>query len=115
MADGISSARTRVSMQFIMDLALNQILFDPFGDETPGARLRQFGLMAVLLDLKSRNEPLTVTRIVEITGMTRGAAQEILEALETRGLVTSTWVKNTKGRGKAREYGLRDNIRLSTE
>ena len=62
---------------------------------------------------RGQNDRLTVTRIVEITHMTRGSAQEFLEALEVKGLVTSTWVKNAMGRGKAREYRIRDGIRLS--
>ena len=54
MADGIPSAKARLSIHLAMDVALNQILFYSLDDETPSARLRQLGLMTVLVDLEAR-------------------------------------------------------------
>jgi len=104
MADSNSSARARLSSQLLMDIALNQILFRPLADEAKGSRLRQFGMMALLLDLLSRGQPVTLTSIIGMTGMTRGAAQEVLNSLELRRLVRCEWVTNSAGRGRARIY-----------
>ena len=102
MADSNSSARARLSSQLLMDIALNQILFRPLADEAKGSRLRQFGVMALLL--LSRGQPVTLTSIIGMTGMTRGAAQEVLNSLELRRLVRCEWVTNSAGRGRARIY-----------
>lgn len=75
-------------------------------DETPGARLRQFGMMVMLMDLAAQGAPLTITTIAETTGMTRGAVELILQALEERGLVTTKWTKNASGRGRAKLFHL---------
>lgn len=61
-------------------------------------------MMAVLIDLHIEGQSGTVTKIVDVTGMTRGAVEGILSPLEERGLVKSNWIKNSIGRGKARIY-----------
>lgn len=104
MADGTSQAKARLAYQLVQDRALYQIFNQPMEDETPGSRLRQFGMVIVLIDLHIRGQAGTVTKIVDVTGMTRGAVEEVLRPLGERGLVKSTWIKNSIGRGKARLF-----------
>ena len=106
MTNDLPSARARLAYHIILDRALHEIMFQPSSGQTPGARLRQYGMMVLLLDLVARNKPLTITQIVDVTGMTRGAAEQVLCVLEERGLVAASWVKNSIGRGKARIYQL---------
>lgn len=61
-------------------------------------------MMAVLVDFHSKGQAGTVTKIVDATGMTRRAVEDVLAPLEERRLVKSEWIKNTIGRGKARLY-----------
>lgn len=57
---------------------LHQVVGFPLAGETPGARLRQYAMVTVILDLHCKGEPITISNIVAVTGMTRGAADEVL-------------------------------------
>lgn len=52
------------------------------------------------LNLHMRGRPINLTQLAEITGLTRGA----IDPLVTSGVLTEAWVKNSMGRGKAREF-----------
>ncbi|WP_235897431.1 MarR family transcriptional regulator [Neoaquamicrobium microcysteis] len=106
MNSDLRAPLARLAFQLRLDLALHNIMTTCLRDETPGARLRQFGMMVLLMDLAAREAPLTVSTIVETTGMTRGAVEQVLSALDERGLIAAQWTKNSSGRGKARLYRL---------
>lgn len=109
MNENPRSPMARLHYQHILDKALFQILENPLAGETPGSRLRQYGMMVVVLDLVVRSEAITVSRIVTTTGMTRGATEELLLVLVERGLLTATWSRNSVGRGKARIFALAES------
>lgn len=104
MTEGISEATAKLGFQLIHDVMLHQVMGRSLAGETPGARLRQFAMLTVVLDLHCKGAPITVSNIVAVTGMTRGAVDEVLSSLEKRGLVEAFWTKNSLGRGQAREY-----------
>jgi hypothetical protein len=74
--------------------------------ESPGSRLRQYGLMAIILELHAQRIPITITSLAEVTGLSRPSLEELLNPLVKRGLLTETWVKNALGRGKARQFAI---------
>jgi len=124
MTTGSSEARAKLGFQLIHDVMLHQVVGFPLAGETPGARLRQYAMVTDILDLHCKGETITISNIVAVTGMTRGAADEVLGALGRRGLIEGSWTKNSMGRGQAREYriagrlnvdiaGLLDNLRPS--
>lgn len=104
MSTDLRAPSTRLAVQLRLDLTLHSILTVHLRDETPGSRLRQFGMMAVLIELAANGTPLTVSAVTTVTGMTRGAAELILKSLEERGLIKHHWTRNSIGRGKARTY-----------
>lgn len=106
MNTDLSAPSARLAFQLTLDLALHTIMTRHLRDETPSSRLRQFGMIIVLMDLAVQGTPLTISTLAEVTGMTRGAVEVILQSLEQRGLVAARWTKNASGRGKARIYRL---------
>lgn len=106
MDTDLRAPSSRLAFQLTLDIALHTIMTIHLPDETPGARLRQFGMMVVLMDLAARGAPLTITNIAETTGMTRSALEQILHALEERCLIAARWTRNSSGRGKAKLYRL---------
>jgi len=124
MTADTSEATSKLGFQLIHDVMLHMVMGFALVGETPGARLRQYAMVTVILDLHCKAEPITVSNIVAVTGMTRGAVVEVLGSLEGRGLVETSWTKNSMGRGQARVYritgqltvdinGLLDNLRPS--
>jgi DNA-binding MarR family transcriptional regulator len=106
MGTDLRTPSARLAFQLRLDLARHNIMTIHVRDETPGSRLRQFGMVVVLADLAVQGAPLTISTIAEVTGMTRGAVELILQSLEARGLVTTRWTKNASGRGRAKLFHL---------
>lgn len=114
MTEGISEATAKLGYQFLHDLMLHQIMRCRLDSETPGSRLRQYAMITVMLDLHCSSKPMTVSNIVAVTGMTRGAVDDVLSSLEARGLVSAFWTKNAAGRGQAREYRITGQLSVDT-
>lgn len=72
--------------------------------ETPSSRLKQYGIAVLALNLHTQGKSITLTQLTEITGLTRGAIEDAIDPLVTRGVLAEAWVKNSMGRGKAREF-----------
>ncbi len=106
MAERTSKATVKLGYQLVHDLMLHQIMTRPLDKETPGSRLRQFAMITIMLDLCRSGKAITVSNIIDVTGMTRGAVDDTLSPLEERGLIDAFWTKNSLGRGQAREYKL---------
>lgn len=85
-------------------LILHEILDNPLGDETPQARLKQIGMMTILYTMTQAHQKLTLSNIVEVTELTRGGVKETIDLLVKRGMLTETMVKNSMGRGTARQF-----------
>lgn len=89
---------------------LHEIMDHPQEDETPQSRLKQVGMMSVLYIMNQAHQALTISNIVEITKLTRMGVTETIEPLVKRGILTETFVKNSMGRGKARQFEIAPEI-----
>ncbi|WP_085034682.1 MarR family transcriptional regulator [Ensifer aridi] len=89
---------------------LREILDNPMEDETPQSRLKQIGMMSVLYFMHQGHQALTISRLTEITKLTRTGVAETIDPLIRRGLLTETFVKNSMGRGKARQFEIAPEI-----
>lgn len=86
-------------------------IFDhPLEDETPQSRLKQIGMMSVLYIMHQGHQRLTLSNIIENTGLTRTGVTETIDPLVRRGLLTERFVKNSMGRGKARQFEIASEI-----
>ncbi|AWI61224.1 MarR family transcriptional regulator [Sinorhizobium fredii] len=88
----------------------HEIVDNPLQDETPQSRLKQIGMMSVLYIMHQGHQQLTLSNIVEITGLTRTGVTETIDPLVRRGLLTEKFVKNSMGRGKARQFDIAPQI-----
>lgn len=91
-------------------LILRLILDNPLDDETPQSRLKQIGMMSVLYYMHQGNQRLTLTNIIEVTSLTRGGVTETIDRLVSRKILTDAMVKNSMGRGQAREFKIAPDI-----
>ena len=89
---------------------LREILDHPLQDETPQSRLKQIGMMSVLYYMHIGNQKLTLSNIIEITKLTRGGVTETVDQLVKRNILTETLVKNSMGRGRARQFEIAPEI-----
>nr|WP_051108336.1 hypothetical protein [Rhizobium giardinii] len=87
-------------------MTLNQILTNPLDGETPASRLKQVALIMVIGKLQGDELPITLTRLIEITGLTRGGVGQAVGPLVQRGLLIEEMGKNAMGRGMARQFNL---------
>ncbi|ACP22476.1 conserved hypothetical protein (plasmid) [Sinorhizobium fredii NGR234] len=88
----------------------HEIVDNPQEDETPQSRLKQIGMMSVLYIMHQGHQQLTLSNIVELTGLTRTGVTETIDPLVRRGLLTEKFVKNSMGRGKARQFDIAPQI-----
>ncbi|MEY9773122.1 transcriptional regulator [Sinorhizobium fredii] len=88
----------------------HEIVDNPLQDETPQSRLKQIGMMSVLYIMHQGHQQLTLSSIVEITGLTRTGVTETIDPLVRRGVLTEKFVKNSMGRGKARQFEIAPTI-----
>jgi hypothetical protein len=91
-------------------VTLREIMDNPLDGETASARLKEVGLMSVLYYMHVGNKALTLANITEETGLTRGGVYETVEFLLKRGLLRETEVKNSLGRGRARQFAITSSI-----
>lgn len=105
--------------QLFSAYALQEVFDKPVEGETPQSRLKQVGMMTVLYMMHQNHEKLTLSNISQITGLTRNAVAESIDPLIERGILTETIVKNSMGRGTARQFefcpDVFDRLRLSPE
>ncbi len=90
--------------QLFSAYALQEILDKPLEGETPQSRLKLLGMMTVLYMMHQSHEELTLTNISRITGLTRNAVAESIDALVAREILLETMGKNSMGRGTARQF-----------
>jgi DNA-binding transcriptional regulator GbsR (MarR family) len=89
---------------------LREIMDHPQEDETPQSRLKQVGMMSILYIMHQGHQALTISNLVEITKLTRMGVSEVIEPLLKRRMLTETFVKNSMGRGKARQFEIAPEI-----
>ncbi len=85
-------------------LILHEILDHPLDDETPQARLKQVGMMTILYSMNQSHQRLTLSNIMDITALTRSGVKETVDLLVKRGMLKESLVKNSMGRGTARQF-----------
>lgn len=90
--------------QLFSAYALQEVLGRPVEGETPQSRLKQVGMMTVLYMMHQSHQKLTLTNITQVTGLTRNAVTESVDPLVKRGILQETLVKNSMGRGTARQF-----------
>src|SRR5215203_870855 len=79
---------------------VERILEEVFPGETGSARMQQIALFTLILMLQN-SEPVTATRIAEMTGQMHSQIHRNLQKLLKLGIVERTRVKNRLGRGQA--------------
>lgn len=84
--------------------ALQEVFGKPIEAETPQSRLKQVGMLTVLYMMHQNHRKLTLSNIIEVTGLTRNGAAESINPLIQRGILSETIVKNSMGRGTARQF-----------
>lgn len=99
-----SKLSERWQTQALPIFAVREILDKPLEDETPQSRIKQIGMMNILYMMHQAHEKLTLSNIIEFTGMTRSGVLETIELLVQRGVLTETLGKNSMGRGTARQF-----------
>ncbi|MBB4574560.1 DNA-binding MarR family transcriptional regulator [Rhizobium lentis] len=91
-------------------LILHEILDHPLEDETPQARLKQVGMMTIIYSMNQAHQKLTLSSIMEVTALTRTGVKETVDLLVKRGMLNETIVKNSMGRGTARQFKISEGL-----
>lgn len=93
-------------------MATQQIMSNPLDGEMPLARIKQVAIMTLIVVEKMHvaTSPVTLTWVVEKTGLSRTAAIQTIEPLVQRGLLVETLGKNSMGRGTARQFRVPSDI-----
>lgn len=79
-------------------------------DETPSAKLRQFGMLVYIIELVGQDKPITLTSLVDESGLARSAIGDIMDKLVERGCLVESMGRSAWGRGKARQPKIRASI-----
>ncbi|UWU19553.1 hypothetical protein N2599_36585 (plasmid) [Rhizobium sullae] len=85
-------------------MTLNQIFGNPLKGESPSARMKQVSVMLVVGQLHGDGKPISLTPLIEITGIHRSAVAQAMRFLVERGLLVEEMGKNSMGRGMARQF-----------
>ncbi|MGK6315612.1 MarR family transcriptional regulator [Neorhizobium sp. DT-125] len=83
---------------------------NPLDGETAQSRLKQVGMMSVLYYMYIGRRPLTLSNIVEETGLTRGGINESVDQLIKRNILIEKKIRNSMGRGRARLFEISPHI-----
>src|SRR5215207_7396051 len=96
------------ALQALIRMFVERILEEVFPGETGSARMQQIALFTLILMLQN-SEPVTATRIAEMTGQMHSQIHRNLQKLLKLGLVERTRVKNRIGKGQAWQLSIKDN------
>ncbi|MFS8044029.1 transcriptional regulator [Xanthobacter sp. AM33] len=88
----------------IMVLLVRQIILQPLPGETATSRLKQIGMMTLIFALHGSENPITLSTLVSMSGLTRGGVSETIDQLVRRELLFETMGHNVIGRGRARLF-----------
>lgn len=90
--------------QILLAVIQDQILGKPLAEESATSHLKQIGLMSVICASSVDQDILTISKLVEVTGLTRSGVIETIDPLVKRGLLIETMGRNAMGRGTARQF-----------
>ncbi len=99
-----SNLSERWQAQALSVFAVREILEKPLDGESAQSRIKQIGMFNILYLMHQAHQKLTLSNVIEITGMTRGGVVETVDLLVQRGILTETLGKNSMGRGTARQF-----------
>ncbi|WP_425964754.1 transcriptional regulator [Rhizobium nepotum] len=99
-----SNLSDRWQSQVLSVFAVREILEKPIDGELAQSRIKQIGMINILYLMHQAHQKLTLSNIIEITGMTRGGVIETIDLLVQRGILTETLGRNSMGRGTARQF-----------
>ena len=105
-----SKLSDRWQAQALSVFAVREILDKPLRDETAQSRIKQMGMISVLYMMHQAHENLTLSNIINFTGMTRGGVIETIEFLVKRGILIESRGKNSMGRGTARQFEFSQHV-----
>ena len=112
-----SKLSDRWQTQALSVFAVREILDKPLEDESAQSRIKQIGMINILYMMHQAHEKLTLSNIIQFTGMTRSGVIETIDILVKRGILTESLGKNSQGRGGARQFELSsrllDNLRAT--
>jgi DNA-binding IclR family transcriptional regulator len=60
--------------------------------------------------MSQAHQQLTLSNIIEVTELTRSGVKETVDLLVRRGMLKETMVKNSMGRGTARQFEISEEL-----
>ncbi|MCZ7866010.1 MULTISPECIES: transcriptional regulator [Agrobacterium] len=99
-----SNLSERWQAQALSVFTVREILEKPIEGESAQSRIKQIGMMNILYLMHQAHQKLTLSKVIEITGMTRGGVVETIDLLVRRGILKETLGRNSMGRGTARQF-----------
>lgn len=109
-----TSGRDQLKHRWLVQAAfvgiLDEIIDDSRPGETPASKLRQLGMIVYIIELAGKGKAITLTALVEASGLTRSGVGEIMDKLVERGCLVETMGRNAWGRGKARQFSIGGTI-----
>jgi len=85
----------------VIRMLVERILEKVLPKESGAARLQQIGLFTLIYMLEGDKEPVTVSRLMRITGQSDAQIIKHLRKLMDEDLVERTQILNRQGRGRA--------------
>jgi DNA-binding MarR family transcriptional regulator len=67
-------------------------------------------MMTILYSMNQSHQKLTLSNIMEITALTRSGVKETVDLLVKRGMLKESLVKNSMGRGTARQFEISEKL-----
>jgi len=85
----------------VIRMLVERILKSALPKESGAARLQQIGLFTLIYMLEGDKEPVTVSRLMKVTGQSDAQIIKHLRKLMDENLVERTQILNKQGRGRA--------------
>ncbi len=93
----------------LIRMFIDRIVRETFAGETGAARLQQLGLFVLIFAYENDEEPVTATRLSELTGQSRNRVYKQLEKLDEVGIIRRTEILSRHGRGRTFKLSIRHN------
>jgi predicted transcriptional regulator len=97
--------------QILVRMLVERILAEVLPNETGAARLQQVGLFTLIYMMQGDDEPVTVSRLAQITGTADTQISNQLKKLIKVDLVERTQILNKQGRGYAYAISVKYNAK----
>jgi predicted transcriptional regulator len=93
----------------LIRMFVERILQEVFAEETGAARLQQIGLFTLIYMLEGDEEPVTVSRLMAMTGQSDSQIIRHLRKLMKLDLIERRQILNKLGRGRAFHLTIKHN------